>query len=90
MFSSVKRAVCGWFLWTRQMSSFDKGQHFLSPERSSPATKGAEELALVYMLSTYCVLWALAVISFNPTATHMVDTAIIFIFANEETEAQSC
>lgn len=34
------------------------------------------------------MLWALAVILFNLTITRMVGT-IIFMFANEETEAQS-
>lgn len=48
----------------------------------------AEELTFLDILSTYCVLWALAVILFNLTITRMVGT-IIFMFANEAAEAQS-
>ena len=48
-----------------------------------------EELVVILVLSTYCVLRVLAVISFNPAITYVVDTIIMFIFANEETEAQS-
>lgn len=61
--------------------------HFLSVP---PATvRGAEELVVIFVLSTYSVLRVSAVISVNPAVTYVVDTIIIFMFANEETEAQS-
>lgn len=61
---------------------------FYCPLSIFPKKEGAEKLTFLDILSTYCVLWALAVILFNLTITRMVGT-IIFMFANEAAEAQS-